>query len=82
VWKKFTNVSEVRAASIIRAMMKAARTSKTLVKSYKSTRRCNPEVSHLHFLFASTLLLFFLTISLSSASKGSKYASDKDQHPI
>jgi hypothetical protein len=38
----------VLAASIIRAMMmEAARTSETLVKFYQTTRRYNPEDSHL-----------------------------------
>jgi hypothetical protein len=39
---KFTNVSEVLAASIIRAM-EAARTSETLINFYQTTRRYNPE---------------------------------------
>jgi hypothetical protein len=47
----FTNVSEVLAASIIMAMsdlmMEAARTSETLVNFYQTTRRYNPEDSHL-----------------------------------
>jgi hypothetical protein len=29
-------------------MMEAARTSETLVNFYQTTRRCNPEDSHLH----------------------------------
>jgi hypothetical protein len=43
-------VSEVlAAASIIRALMtEAARTSETLVNFYQTTRRYNPEDSHLH----------------------------------
>jgi hypothetical protein len=36
------------AASIIALMMEAARTSETLVKFYQTTRRYNPERSHLH----------------------------------
>jgi hypothetical protein len=79
VWKKFTNVSEVLAASIIRAMirmthshssdsmqhiigvlaasiiramialmMEAARTCETLINFYQTTRRYNPEDSHLN----------------------------------
>jgi hypothetical protein len=43
-------VSEVLAASIIRAIaltMEAARTSETLINFYKTTRRYNPEDSHL-----------------------------------
>jgi hypothetical protein len=38
---------EVLAASIIRLMMEAARTSETLVNFYQTTRRYNPEDSHL-----------------------------------
>jgi hypothetical protein len=48
---EFTDVSKVFAASIIRAMialmMEAASTSKTSV-NYHTTRRNNPEDSHLH----------------------------------
>jgi 16S rRNA C1402 (ribose-2'-O) methylase RsmI len=51
VWQKFTDVSEVLTASIIRAMIaliiEAARTSETLVNFYQTTRRYNPEHSHL-----------------------------------
>jgi hypothetical protein len=49
VWY-FTNVSEVLAASIIKAMMmmEALSTSKTLVNFYQTTRCNNPENSHLH----------------------------------
>jgi hypothetical protein len=43
----FTNVSEVLAASIIRTMMEAASTSETLVNFYQTTRRYNPEDSHI-----------------------------------
>jgi hypothetical protein len=46
-----TDVSEVRAASIIRAivlMMKAARTSETSVKIQLRTRQYIPEDSELH----------------------------------
>jgi hypothetical protein len=42
---------KIFAASIIRAialMMEAARTSETFVNFYQTTRRYNPEVSHLH----------------------------------
>jgi hypothetical protein len=45
------DVLEVLAASIIRAialMMEAARTSETLGNFYQTTRRNNPEDSHLH----------------------------------
>jgi hypothetical protein len=51
VWYKFTDVSEVLAASIIRAiialMMEVGTTSETLVRIYQTTRRNNPEDSHL-----------------------------------
>jgi hypothetical protein len=40
-------VSEVLAASIIRAMMEAASISETSVNVYQTTRRNNPEDSHL-----------------------------------
>jgi hypothetical protein len=46
--EKFTDVSEVLVASIIRAMMEAASTSETSVNFYQTTRRNNPEDSHLH----------------------------------
>jgi hypothetical protein len=36
------------AASVIRAMMVAASTSETSVNAYQTTRRYNPEDSHLH----------------------------------
>jgi hypothetical protein len=57
VWQKFTNVSEVLAASIIRAMLEAARTSETLVNFYQNTRRYNPEDTNLrNTKFSVTLL--------------------------
>jgi hypothetical protein len=37
--------------------MEAARTSETLVNFHQTTRRCNPEDSHLHFLIY--LLCYF-----------------------
>jgi hypothetical protein len=41
--------SQVHAASIIRdLMMEAARSSEKLVNFYQTTRRYNPEDSHLH----------------------------------
>jgi hypothetical protein len=43
VWEKFTDVSEVLAASIIRASI-----SETLVNVYQITQHNNPEDSHLH----------------------------------
>jgi hypothetical protein len=49
-WKTFTDVSEVLAASFIRAiislitlMMEAANTSETSVNFHQTTRRNNPE---------------------------------------
>jgi hypothetical protein len=47
VWEKFTDVSEVLAESIIRAMMEAASTSKTSVNFYQTTRRYIQEGSRL-----------------------------------
>jgi hypothetical protein len=44
----FTNVSEVLAAAIINLMMEAASTSETLLNTYQTTQRYNPEDSHLH----------------------------------
>jgi hypothetical protein len=44
----FTDVSEVLAACIIRAMMEAASISETSVNFYQTIRRNNPEDSHLH----------------------------------
>jgi hypothetical protein len=50
----FTNVSEVLAASIIIAlMMGAARTCETSVNLYQTTRRYNPEDSHLNMWIVS-----------------------------
>jgi hypothetical protein len=47
VWQKFTNISEVLAASIIRAMiMEAESTSETSV-NYQTTQHNNPEDSHI-----------------------------------
>jgi hypothetical protein len=47
VWCKFTDVSEVLAASIIALMMEAASTSETHENSCRTTRRNNSEDSHL-----------------------------------
>jgi hypothetical protein len=43
-----TEVSEVRAASVIRAVMEAARTSETSVDIQLRTRQYIPEYSELH----------------------------------
>jgi hypothetical protein len=43
-----TDVSEVRAASVIALMMEAARTSETLVDIYLTTRQYIPEDSESH----------------------------------
>jgi hypothetical protein len=50
VWQKFIDVSEVLAASIIIrvVMMKLASIYETSVNFYLTTRRNNPEDSHLH----------------------------------
>jgi hypothetical protein len=49
----FSTVSEVLAATIITAMsalmMEAASTCETSIIFYQTTRRNNPEDSHLHF---------------------------------
>jgi hypothetical protein len=47
VWYKRTDVSEILAVSIIRAML-AASTSETSVNFYQTTGRNIPEESHLH----------------------------------
>jgi hypothetical protein len=51
VWQKFTDVSEILAASIIRSlsvlMMEAASTSETSANFYQTTRRNNSEDSHI-----------------------------------
>jgi hypothetical protein len=47
LWQKFTDASEVLAASIIRAV-KAASTSESSMNFYQTTRRNIPEESHLH----------------------------------
>jgi hypothetical protein len=54
-WQKFADVSEVLAASIIRAMLEAASTSETSADFYRTTRHNNPEDRH--------LLIDFLSIS-------------------
>jgi hypothetical protein len=49
-WWKFTEISEVLAASntmAIDLMMEAGRTSETSVNFYQTARRNNPEDSHL-----------------------------------
>jgi hypothetical protein len=55
----FTNVSEVLAASIIKAI--AASTSETLVNFYQTTQRYNPEDSHLsaNEIRCTDFLIFF-----------------------
>jgi hypothetical protein len=48
----------------IALMMEAARTSETLVNFYQTTRRYNPEDSHLHTSFlimANNCKLFFIS---------------------
>jgi hypothetical protein len=44
----YTDVSEIRTASIIALMMKVVRTSETSVYTNKTTGRCIPEGSNLH----------------------------------
>jgi hypothetical protein len=67
VWQKFTDVSEVLAASIISTialMMEAASTFETSVKFYKTIRCNNPEDSHLYDDVCSSELS--IKVSLSS----------------
>jgi hypothetical protein len=49
VWQKLTDVSEMRTAFIIRAMMvEVVSTSETSFSFYQTTRRNIPEDSHLY----------------------------------
>jgi hypothetical protein len=63
VWYKFSNVSEVLAASIIRAMsaltMDAASISETSVNIHQTAWRNIPEDSHFDELF----ILYFIKFS-------------------
>jgi hypothetical protein len=54
-----TDVLEVCAASIIRAMMEAARTSETSVDIQLRTRQYIPEDSELHTLFLNEIYKLF-----------------------
>jgi predicted permease len=64
---EFTNVSEVLAASIIRAMMMgAARISETLLNFHQTTRRYNPEDSHLRSLFTFYALVSWVERKFNS----------------
>jgi hypothetical protein len=67
VWYKFTNVSKVLAASInvsevlaASMMMEVARTSETMVNFYQTTRRYNPEDSHLRTHRRENLKFYFV----------------------
>jgi hypothetical protein len=66
VWSLLTYVSEVRTASIIRAiialMMEAARTSETSVNFNVTTRRYIPKDSKLHTCCRENLKSHILTI--------------------
>jgi hypothetical protein len=46
--EKFTEVSEVFAASVITVTMEAARNPETLLNFHQTTRRYNPQNNHLH----------------------------------
>jgi hypothetical protein len=50
MWWKFTDVSEVLAASIITLLKEAANVSETSVNLYQTTWRNNAGDSHLHYL--------------------------------
>jgi hypothetical protein len=43
----YADLSPLKKGPFITLMMEAARTSETLVNFYQTTRRCNPEDSHL-----------------------------------
>jgi hypothetical protein len=62
VWWKFTDVSEVLAASIIAPMMEAANTSEKSVNFCKTTRRNKPEDSHFRKNLKNTLSRSFEVI--------------------
>jgi hypothetical protein len=47
-------------------MMEAARTSETLVNFYKTTRRYNPEVSHLYVFLDTANIRFKVHKSVSA----------------
>jgi hypothetical protein len=73
VWQTFTDVSGVLASSIIRAiieaesivlMMEAASTCETSLNVFQTTRRYNPEDSHLQ-----RIQIFTFRISLSSVEQ-------------
>jgi hypothetical protein len=63
-----TDVSEVRAASIIALMMEAARTSETSVDIQLRTRQYNPQNSELHTRRRETLKRHFVQIFRSCES--------------
>jgi hypothetical protein len=50
-------------------MMEVARTSETLVNFYQTTRRCNPEDSHLHTRRCENLKSYFLGRSPTEATR-------------
>jgi hypothetical protein len=65
--EKFTDVSEVLSASIIRAMsaMEAASTSETLGNIYQTTRRYKPEDSHLYTRRRENLRSYLILVKIS-----------------
>jgi hypothetical protein len=61
-WLKFTDIPEVLAVYVIRAtlmmsalMKEAVNISETTAEFYQTTRRNNPEDSHLHALHCESL---------------------------
>jgi hypothetical protein len=58
-----TDVSEVRPASIIRAMMEAARTSETSVDNYFTRQYIPEDKSELHFFIYSSFFSVILRVT-------------------
>jgi hypothetical protein len=75
VWWKFTDVTELIAASIIRVTSKPrapASTSETSVNFYQTTRHNNPQDSHVHTCRRENLKFHGLTLVCSGRTPKSK----------